>query len=173
MDVCRNCHRDSPTTTFKSLHRWRIFLNVAVIGGVSFAYHVASTSINAEKNLHATLFAIRLVESFVGEHGRWPASCEELEGLTFPPTVPRPAHGLAPGIVRIGGAQQYAWPAEANEVRSRVEIDFQVDAATVANQDPQQFTAIKPIGPFYEYRHYGFVTSLQQSLREAGRTYQP
>jgi hypothetical protein len=29
------------------------------------------------------------------------------------------------------------------------------------------FTAIQPIGPYYEYRQYGFVESLQDTLRSA------
>lgn len=28
-----------------------------------------------------------------------------------------------------------------------------------------EFEAIKPIGPYYEYRDYGFVESLQQTLK--------
>jgi hypothetical protein len=29
------------------------------------------------------------------------------------------------------------------------------------------FTAIKPVGPYYEYCDYGFVDSLQETIREA------
>jgi hypothetical protein len=29
------------------------------------------------------------------------------------------------------------------------------------------FTAIRPIGPYYEYRDYGYVGSLQRAIRKS------
>ena len=46
----------------------------------SLIYHAASVSIQAENTLHVTQFAIRLVDRFVSERGRWPRSWGELAG---------------------------------------------------------------------------------------------
>jgi hypothetical protein len=129
------------------------------------AYLGISSSIRAEENLHSTIFVVRLVEQFVAEQKRWPRSWEELESSPFPSDAPRPGNGEL-SVVRIGGQHGYEWPAASKELQSRVAIDFAVDPAVVAQQDPMTFTAIKPIGPYYEYRHYGFVQSLQATIQE-------
>lgn len=130
-------------------------------------------SIRAEDNLHATLFVIRLVEQFVDENGRWPKSWSELEQMQFPSDAPSPLHGFPapkPGeatVVRIGGQHGFDWPDQSQFLQECVAIDFDPDIAAIANQDPMDFEAIKPIGPYYEYRYYGFVESLQETLRSA------
>jgi len=53
-----------------------VVLTTVVIGG-SMVYLGVSTSLQAEENLHSTLFVIRLVEKFVAENERWPRSWEE------------------------------------------------------------------------------------------------
>jgi hypothetical protein len=59
------------------------------------------------------------------------------------------------------------WPARSQIVRERVFIDFHADPEQIARQDPMKFDAIKPIGPFYEYRDYEAVPSLQSTLQKA------
>jgi hypothetical protein len=127
-------------------------------------YRAASTAVRAEENFHTTTFAIRLVEQFVHDKGRWPASWEELEQLPFPVSPFSPLNSQGPWVAVPHG---YEWPDKAEHLKERVTIDFQIHPKTVADQDSSQFTAIEPIGPYYEYRGYGFVQSLQQTLRTA------
>jgi hypothetical protein len=107
-------------------------------------------SMQAETTLHAIQFTIRLVERFVAERGRWPESWEDLENLSFPE--------------KLFGKP---WPAISSEIQQRVVIDFQVDPREIARQEPMSFTAIKPIGPFFEYRDYDEVPSLQETIRKS------
>jgi hypothetical protein len=140
-----------------------ILVAATCVGG-SMAYLGISASLRAEENLHSTTFVIRLVEQFVAEQKRWPQSWQELESLPFSSEAPRPGNGEL-SVVRIGGQHGYEWPAASKDLQRRVAIDFGVDPMKVAEQDPMSFTAIKPIGPYYEYRHYGFVQSLQETIR--------
>jgi hypothetical protein len=112
------------------------------------------------------MFTIRLVEQFVHEHGRWPQSWHELEQVPFPADAPSPLNDTLT-VIRIGGTHGYEWPSGSAYLQECVIIDFAVDADTIIDQDPAQFQAIKPNGPYYEYRHYGFVESLQEMLRSA------
>ena len=143
-----------------------VLLLVALGVGGWMIYLGVSVSLQAEENLHATLFTVRLVEQFVHDRGRWPASWNELEQLPFPSDAPSPLNGQT-SVVYIGGQHGYDWPGQAEHLKKCVAIDFQVDPKAVVNQEPMQFTAIKPIGPYYEYRDYGFVQSLQQTLKTA------
>src|SRR5207249_1677034 len=122
-------------------------LGALLLAGVAYGgwlvYSVVATSLEAERNLHATRFTIGLVERFVTETGRWPRSWGELEGLSTRDTL-------------FG----QGWPAASSFVHRRVCIDFESDPWEVARQDPMRFTAIRPIGPYYEYRDYGAVESL-------------
>lgn len=127
-------------------------------------YMGITESLQAEKNLHATLFTIRLVEQFVYEHGRWPKSWTELEQMAFPANAPSPLNGELT-VTRIGGSHGYDWPQESPHLQQCVSIDFAADANAIINQSPTQFQAIKPIGPYYEYGNYGFVDSLQKTLK--------
>jgi hypothetical protein len=60
----------------------------------------------------------------------------------------------------------YEWPTASKKLQKRVHIDFEVDLQTVTEQDPMTFTAIKPVGPCYAYGDYGFVQSLQETIRD-------
>ncbi len=57
------------------------------------------------------------------------------------------------------------WPNCAEEVKRRVYINFQPDLKEIAHQDRYAFDAIKPIGRHYEYRGYGDVDELQQTMK--------
>ena len=117
-------------------------------------------------NLDATLFTIRLCEQFVHKYGRWPKSWSELEQVSFHSDAPSPLHGELT-VVRIGGSHGYDWPTRSPHLRECVTLDFAADANTIINQDPMEFEAIKPNGPCFEYRDYGFVDSLQDTLKKA------
>jgi hypothetical protein len=131
-------------------------LIVVLLSGVSIGgwmiYRGISVSLEAEYNLHATIFTIRLVEQFVTEQGRWPSSWEELERLSVPND-------------RLCWGQ--AWPNVSAEVQKRVLINFHVDPKEIAAQQPNTFDAIKPIGAYYEYREYPYVRSLQGAVRKS------
>jgi hypothetical protein len=129
-------------------------------------YRGIAVSIQAEETLHATLFGVRLVEQFVAENGRWPRSWEELEALQVSQEAPSPMSGEI-SVLRIGGQHGYDWPGGSQEIRRRVSIDFGADVRAIARQDPMSFAAIKPIGPYYECRDYGFVDSLQATIRKS------
>jgi hypothetical protein len=141
-----------------------ILLCVGAVVAVVVAAGICAA--RAEENLHATIFVVRLVEQFVNDNGRWPISWKELEQMPFPGDAPSPMNNETTAI-RIGGAHGYRWPAQAIELRSRVRIDFDVNVRSVITQDPMEFKAICPIGPYYEFRDYGFVQSLQESLKKA------
>ena len=107
-------------------------------------------ALKAEHNLHATLFVIKIVERFVATHHRWPHSWEELEG--------EPIHDI-----QLFAHSEEDWPQVASIVRQEVSIDFTARPAEIAAQDPMEFSAIFPIGPYYEFRDYGEVKLLQQT----------
>jgi hypothetical protein len=136
----------------------------AICVGVGMIYVGVSRSLRAEENLHATLFVIRVVEQFVDENGRWPKSWQELERTKVPSSAPSPLNDGLTSVVYIGGQHGYEWPAESAQLQERVTIDFQADHEAIIGQNPMDFQAIQPIGPYYEYRDYGFVSSLQKSL---------
>ena len=138
---------------------------IIMVGGGHTIYVGISTSLRAEENLHSTLFVVRLVERFVAERKRWPASWEELESLACPSDPPEPGNGQL-SVVRIGGQRGFDWPAASKELQKHVFVDFAADPPTIAAQDPRTFSAIKPVGPCFGYRGYGFVESLQQTIRD-------
>jgi hypothetical protein len=129
-------------------------------------YEGVTNSLRAEENLHATLFTIRLVEQFVAEHRRWPASWSELEELNVPVDAPQPANREL-AVVRIGGSHGYRWPDASPHLQQCVAVDFHADPGSIAREDPSDFRAIKPIGPYFPYLKYGFVESLQETIAAA------
>ena len=128
-------------------------VTAAICVGATMAYLGAVESLEAEKTLHSTIFVIRLVEQFVNDQKRWPRSWEELESLD-----PHPEN------------DRYEWPAASKELQKRVSIDFDADPSRIAEQPSMSFTAIKPIGPYYEYRDYAWVPSLQRTIRNTTAT---
>jgi len=118
---------------------------VAIAGWIY--YCCVLPSLEAEITLHTTHFAVRLVEHFVTEHGRWPRSWSELEGVSM-----------------TEGPLGKEWPRVSPEVQRRVSIDFEIEPLNVARQDPMSFRAIRPIGPQFEFRHYSEVRLLQEAL---------
>jgi hypothetical protein len=123
------------------------FLLVLVASACWILYCCALPSLQAERTLHTTLLTVRLVERFVSERGRWPHSWSELEGVTT--------------TEELFGEK---WPGISPEVQRRVSIDFEIDPLAVARQTPMSFTAIRPIGPHYEFRHDDSVILLQEAL---------
>jgi hypothetical protein len=126
-------------------------LMLALVGSVIWlVYQGVSASLQAETNLHYSHFALQLVERFVTEKGRWPRSWAELKGVEMP-----------------DGPFGQEGKAISDELQRRISIDFGVDPFEVARQDRMNFTAIRPNGPYYEYRDYGYVDSLQDAIRKS------
>lgn len=145
---------------------------IIIVAGGHAVYVGISTSLRAEENLHATLFVVRLVERFVSERKRWPSSWEDLDALACPSDPPEPGNGQL-SVVRIGGQRGFDWPAASSELQKHVFVDFAANPETIAAQDPRAFSAIKPIGPYFEYHGYGFVQSLQQTIRDVADDHAP
>ena len=133
-------------------HRCILRVIIATLAGIAVAgsilgFRGAMLSLEAEKTLHATLFSVQLLERFVSERGRWPRSWSELEAVSMPE-----------------GLYGQKWPTASPEVQRRVSIDFGIDPLTVARQVPMTITAVRPIGPSYEFRDYAAIRSLQEAI---------
>jgi hypothetical protein len=106
-------------------------LMLAFVGSaIWLVYQGVSASLQAEANLHYSHFALKLVERFVREKGRWPRTWAELKGVEMP-----------------DGPFGQEGPAISDELQRRISIDFGVDPFEVARQDRMNFAAIRPIGP--------------------------
>lgn len=129
------------------------------------AYQGVTRALQAEQTLHAAEFVFQLVDQFVHDHGRWPTSWSELEQMPFPSDTPST---LNQSLVRNVADERGYWPAASQEIQQRVMIDFQADPKTIATQNPRDFEAIKPIGPYYEFRDTGpWFPSLQKTIRKS------
>src|SRR5262245_53897997 len=109
----RSPGRTDPTAKARFRWLWRVIttLLVAVVGvGAWMACRGAYVSLQAEQNLHDTIFTIRLVDAFVLQNGRWPSSWEELESLPISEEL-----------------NERGWPAVSTEIQRRVHVDFQAD----------------------------------------------
>jgi hypothetical protein len=105
---------------------------VALVIGLAIAFIAASAALAAEHALHANLLVLDLVREYVVDHqGAWPRSWTDLEQLPA-----REGAGLR-------------WPADAEEVRRYVAVDFAAEPDKLATQSVDQFDAIQPIGPCY------------------------
>ena len=121
---------------------------LAVVGGVICAYLAISSSLHAEKTLHAVNFVTVVVDRFVQQYHRWPKSWDELRR-----------------VQATGVGSMYSWPADADAVRQFVTIDFNADMGVIASQTVDDFDAITPIGSYYPYKDYGHVQSLIETVK--------
>lgn len=128
--------------------RLRTFLILNMAGGLLLAAACLvvsgiDASLEAEKTLHAMNWTLQRIEQYVKDHpGRWPRSWDDITPTT-------------------GG---FSWP----DLQRRVQIDFDAKPSELAGQRPEEFRAVRPIGPYYAAYDTG-VTSLLQSLREVTR----
>jgi hypothetical protein len=130
-------------------------LLLVVIGVIGIFIRAAYAALDAEKTMQTCRRVARLVEQFVSENRRWPASWKELEATKLP------TEDQQKDFTSFIGP----WPESVEEVKRRVHIDFQPDLKEIAHQDRYAFEAIKPIGHHFEYRGYGDVDGLQETLR--------
>ena len=98
----------------------------SIIGVVSFFDNIK----RAEFNLHAMRETLQIVEQHIEKHpGEWPRSWEELD--------------------ETAASSGLKWRFPLNEMKERVEIDFNARLEDLARQDDETFKAIRPIGPCY------------------------
>lgn len=133
-------------------------------------WHVAADSLSAEETLHATCFAVSLVDEFVRRERRWPRSWSELENLklTDEPAEKNLAQPVGIDLLvpsRLGGYPPYDWPGASPEIQKRVFIDFSANLEAVAAEEQATFSAIQPIGPCYPYRSYPYVHWLLSTVK--------
>ena len=130
----------------------------------------------ADDELCSILFTIRLVEQFVYENGHWPRSWAELENLPFSNVAPQPIRRDVPALARLRNLRSlhgFEWPSQAPFMRKHVAIDFDIVPKVIISQPPSQFAAIRPVVAVRDYRGYGFIESLQQTLRRAIHPHYP
>lgn len=161
-----------PIPTPQSKSSWQLlkriaqFVIVAALIGIAWLVSNGITvSIRAEQNLHSTLYVVRLVDEFVYENHRWPKSWSELEEMQYAGDAYTQRNGEL-NALRVGGAMTFQWPADSLVLQRRVNINFDADPNVIVHQNPMDFDAIKPNGPYYEYRDYGIVDSLQKTMRD-------
>ena len=134
--------------------RWcvRLFLIVAVIvifAAIACIYRGITASLHAEHVLHAALLTTQLLEEHIVErNGEWPRSWSDLE------TLPRREWAM------------FEWPADSQEVQRYVTVDFSADLQRLASQTADDFNAVRPIGPFYDFKNRWQVESLLTAIRE-------
>ena len=132
---------------------WAIVTVVLVATG-ALVVCVGSTARHAEFALHGTTLVIMVVEKYVHDHGKWPASWKDLESVSLDP----------------GG--RFSWPGglkELQNIQEFVEVDFSLTLDQVANQRCDDFHAIRPHGTAYSGWERG-IPSLLQTVQKARKS---
>ncbi|MCO6044433.1 hypothetical protein NG895_11000 [Aeoliella sp. ICT_H6.2] len=115
---------------------------IAIYQGIVAARH-------GKETLQATLLVVDLIKQHVETHdGAWPGSWADLEKITPP------------------RSSIYEWPADLQQVQQRVEVDFAADPRQIAQQTPEEFKAVLPIGYYYTYKDKGSVQALIDAVGE-------
>lgn len=131
-----------------SLRGLLILILIAALAGGYCLYLGISTSLHAERGLHAALLTVELLTDYVQQHeGQWPRSWSDLEDL--PPRE-----------------KVYKWPADSLVVQQYVTVDFSTDPQRLAKLNSAEFDAVRPIGPYYPFNDYGAVEALLTAIRE-------
>jgi len=123
---------------------------LAVVGGVICVCLAISSSVHAEKTLHAVNFVTIVVDRFVQQEHRWPKSWDELRT-----------------VEATGVGSMYSWPADVDILRQFVTISFDADMGVIASQTVDDFDAIRPIGSYYPYKDYGHVKTLIETVKHS------
>ncbi len=123
---------------------------VAVSMVVIAVWRSVQVSLEAEKTLGGYLLVLDALTIYVSENtGQWPQSWEDLATAS-----PREEYA------------GWSWPRDIREIRKRIWIDFSTSAHELASASPEQFTAVKQIGPNYGPRE-GKINVLLQAIRES------
>ena len=124
-------------------------LAAIMAGGAWIACRAFSISVQGENALHAVNLVTVVIDKYVDDTGKWPTSWGELATVSS-----------------VNHWGTYSWPEDLEKVQRYVAVDFDADPARLAKQGVHEFDAIKPIGPCYPYKHYGFVAALLETLRK-------
>lgn len=141
-------------------------VSIAVVGG-GWGVFRGYNALQAERNLHASLFAVSLVDEFVKTRGRWPRSWAELEQVIIVDAA-EPLTNDSTDL-RLEAEHGYTWPASSRELQQRIIVDIDADPDVIASQDPRSFTAIRSAGPTFDYRSSPHVRALQTTLQTTQR----
>ena len=132
------------------------FVRVVIIAALLVAIGIGvcvfigiSTSLQAEKTLHAIGLVTVVVDRFIQKEHRWPKSWEDLRTVSAGDRT----------------SAMYSWPDDVEVLQRRVMINFDADLKTIASQTIDDFDAIQPIGPCYSYKHYGYIRPLIETIR--------
>ena len=147
----RDAQKDSTTLTTLTHSMKRVFIITVVVAaviGVFCVYEGVTTSLQAERALHATLLTTALVNDYIDRHqGEWPRSWSDPEAM--------PSRQWA----------MYNWPEDSRKVQKYVFVDFAADLRQLATQSTDEFDAIRPTVTCYDFKHYGAVEKLLVSIR--------
>ena len=110
-------------------------------------------ALEAEENHQAYTHVLDLLIAYVSTHkGEWPRSWDDLTN------------------VRLDNSRSmFEWPRDAEKVRVRVQVRFDVTASDVAEMNLQRFSAVRPNSP-----NYGVdverIEVLQREIRQHARS---
>ncbi len=134
----------------------RTVIGLVVTAGLLFAagfawclYQGVSTSLEAEKTLHAILLTTTVVDHYVQQEHHWPESWAALHKVA---SVKEPSC--------------YDWPADAETMQHFISINFDMTLSDVASQTIEQFDAITPKGPCYPYQDQCQVKALIDTAKK-------
>jgi L-rhamnose mutarotase len=123
------------------------FVAILVLGYC--VYKGISNSLHAEHVLHAALITVEKLDEYVDTHeGTWPKSWQDLESTS-------PEEWA-----------MFSWPQDSKEIQKYVEIDFNADLKRLIEQNPGEFDAVRPIGPYYPFQDHGRVEMLLETIRK-------
>lgn len=129
-----------------------IFVVVVVVFAVLISVIAAYTrfQLGPDKENYVVRALFSIVENYVETHdGQWPESWEDLE--------------------RLPETGEWYEPMNFELAREVASIDFNADVKELAQQSPEQFTAIKPRKPVLDYRSDPRVTSLLETIRRTNK----
>ena len=131
LPLCSKCPCDllSPMAS-----RFSIRTLLLVVGCCSVLFAVvwvgfvepARRALHREQQLHATLFAMQVTDVYVRDHGKWPASWDDLTACC----------SMENGL--------YKWPVDAEAIKSQVVIDFTAVLPMVVDDQATLEMAIRP-----------------------------
>jgi len=124
-----------------------VALAITLLLIASTVYWIGSTAYDAEQALWATCVVSAAAEQYVSQHGRWPTSWKELESVS-----------ASVGTV-------YSWPSDSAEIQKYVDVDFSLTLPEIADQEIDDFRAIKPKVPAYRAYRPSFARLLEMARK--------
>jgi hypothetical protein len=141
---------------------WKILIGAAVGAGVVSIVALVvliNRSVRVGVDAQTTLCAYQMVLEVIADHlknngGRWPDSWDELTNTPH------------------NGCSGLRWPQDAEDVKKRVRVDFNVSTAQVVSRDYDHFVAVRQIGSNYgphEWLIAKFLHDAHSSLSQLPR----